>query len=160
MDLDITTDRLRRRNGTLNSNRGMFRCHRSFQFAVVFCGALALLQFTRVFIYQNLGSDKGVSTKDALDCLRKTKHTDPKKVPKSLPYPDDAFEHFVEIHQRLKRYTQGPNHKPHYAAGHNGPWIENYWITYFNQQLAENDNDLSKVFGPYVPVRIGQSSER
>ena len=99
----------------------------------------------------------------ALDCLRQTR-----PVPHDLPYPEDAYKHFQEIHQRLSQWTQQTNHKPHRAAGYQGPWIENHWITHFQHKLLEhsshnknnkkkkknNTTTLSEIFGPYIPIFI------
>eukprot|EP00536_Pseudo-nitzschia_multiseries_P018149 jgi/Psemu1/227951/e_gw1.2200.1.1 len=86
---------------------------------------------------------------DALDCLR---HTKP-EVP-DLSYPDDAFEHFHHIHHHLARWVQHSDHTPHKAAGYAGPWIENYWISHFQEELESNNYSLSGVFGPYIPLLI------
>jgi len=86
---------------------------------------------------------------DALECLRYTKPELP-----DLSYPDDAFEHFHHVHHHLARWVQHSNHKPHRAAGYTGPWIENYWISHFQQELEANNYSLSDVFGPYVPLLI------
>ena len=100
----------------------------------------------------------------ALDCLCQTK-----PVPHDLPYPEDAYAHFQEIHQRLEPWTQQTDHKPHRAAGYHGPWIENHWITHFQHTLLEhsshnnnknkkknnnNTTTLSEIFGPYIPLFI------
>ena len=44
----------------------------------------------------------------ALECLRQTKPDLP-----DLIYPDDAYEHYQEIHTKLDSWTQKSNHKPH-----------------------------------------------
>jgi len=106
----------------------------------------------------SLSSSSSAMTR-ALDCLR---HTKP--VPHDLPYPEDAYAHFQEIHQRLEPWTQKTGHKPHRAAGYHGPWIENHWITHFQHTLLEhsshtnnnnnNNTKLSEIFGPYIPIFI------
>ena len=85
---------------------------------------------------------------EALDCLRQTKPNLP-----NLTYPDDAYEHFLQIHEGLKEWMQGPSHQPHDAANYSGPWIENRWISHFQNQL-ESTNNLQDVFGPYIPILI------
>jgi hypothetical protein len=89
------------------------------------------------------------SMKRALECLRQTKSELP-----DLPYPKDAFQHFQEIHQRLDKWAQHANHKPHHAAKYEGPWIENTWISHFQKELQSKNNSLSDVFGPYIPIFI------
>mmetsp|Transcript_26953 Transcript_26953/g.59228 ORF Transcript_26953/g.59228 Transcript_26953/m.59228 type:complete len:410 (+) Transcript_26953:149-1378(+) len=85
----------------------------------------------------------------ALECLRRTKSELP-----DLSYPRDSFEHFHHIHHRLSRWIQHSDHKPHKAAGYSGPWIENHWISHFQQELESNHYSLSDVFGPYIPILI------
>lgn len=82
----------------------------------------------------------------ALECLRKTKPDLP-----DLPYPQDAFEHFQEIHSRLEKWLNPATLE---YAGYSGPWMENQWISHFQEELKSNDNSLSDVFGPYVPILV------
>ena len=89
------------------------------------------------------------SMKRALECLRQTKPELP-----DLSYPKDAFQHFQEIHQRLDKWAQHADHKPHHAADYEGPWIENTWISHFQKELQSKNNSLSDVFGPYIPIFI------
>ena len=90
------------------------------------------------------------SMTEALACLRQTRADIP-----DLTYPEDALQHFNDIHDRLGRWVQQPNHKPHRAVGYRGPWIENRWISHFQQELeSKNYSDISDVFGPYIPIFI------
>ena len=68
-------------------------------------------------------------------------------------YPSDSFEHYSRIHQRLSTWTQQPNHRPHRAAGFDGPWIENHFISHF-QPLIKSKDDLIHHFGPYIPLFV------
>lgn len=83
----------------------------------------------------------------ALECLRKTKSVTVSQ------YPSDSFEHYSRIHQRLSTWTQQPNHRPHRAAGFDGPWIENRFISHF-QPLIKSKDDLIHHFGPYIPLFV------
>jgi hypothetical protein len=94
-------------------------------------------------------NDNSPSMKRALECLRQTKPELP-----DLSYPKDAFQHFQEIHQRLDKWAQHADHKPHRAAAYKGPWIENIWISHFQKELQSKNNSLSDVFGPYIPIFI------
>jgi hypothetical protein len=97
----------------------------------------------------NNNNNNNPSMKRALECLRQTKPDLP-----DLSYPQDAFQHFQEIHQRLDNWAQHADHKPHRAAGYQGPWIENTWISHFQKELQSKNNSLSDVFGPYIPIFI------
>ncbi len=75
-----------------------------------------------------------------------------------LVYPDDAEEHFEEIHIALAMFLQDENHKIHSAANFKGPWLENVWISHF-EELYYGDNGpsspcLFEIFGPFVPIFI------
>ena len=134
-------------------------------FAIVFVSSLSNLATFRVLptephqsrgmseVLQTFSTKSFVERNDtmpeALDCLRQTKPNLP-----NLTYPDDAYEHFLHIHEGLKQWTQGPSHKPHEAANYEGPWIENRWITHFQKQLESKNNNLQDVFGPYIPILI------
>lgn len=71
----------------------------------------------------------------------------------NITYPDDAYEHYQEIHRLLHEHT---NHtKPHRAAGYRGPWIENYWIDHFKEAASHLDHlNFSSMFGPYIPLFV------
>lgn len=90
------------------------------------------------------------SLRKALECLRQTKPN----LPDQLCYPQDAFQHFRQIHHRLQQWAQHTDHVPFRAARYGGPWIENYWITHFQQELESKNNYLPGVFGPYIPILI------
>ena len=52
---------------------------------------------------------------EAMDCLRQSKpdlH--------NVTYPDDALEHFLEIHKKLDKWIRTRTHK---SSGYRGPWI-------------------------------------
>ena len=89
------------------------------------------------------------SMRKALECLR---YTDPEI--SDFSYPRDASQHFQDIHNRLNEWIQKPGHKPHRAKGYRGPWIENQWISHFQQELESKNKSLSDVFGPYIPLFI------
>ena len=72
----------------------------------------------------------GPEMRKALECLRKSKPDLP-----DLSYPEDALQHFHHIHDRLEKWVQKSNHEPHSAAKYRGPWIENRWITHFQNEL-------------------------
>ena len=90
------------------------------------------------------------SLRKALECLRQTKPN----LPDQLCYPQDAFQHFRQIHHRLQQWAQHTDHVPFSAARYSGPWIENHWITYFQQELESKNYYLPDVFGPYIPIFI------
>jgi hypothetical protein len=69
-----------------------------------------------------------------------------------LSYPNDAKEHFLEIHQALRRWTD--KSKPHCHARFCGPWIENHWIDRFYNLTRDEASCLSDSFGPFVPLLI------
>lgn len=81
----------------------------------------------------------------ALSCLHQTKPD------LKLTYPDDAKEHFLEIHRALERWIG--NSRPHCHSRFCGPWIENHWIINF-QNLTTETSCLSESFGPFVPLFI------
>jgi len=89
------------------------------------------------------------SMRKALECLRHTKPELP-----DLSYPHDAFQHFHHIHHRLGRWVQEADHESHRKYGYEGPWIENRWISHFQQELESNNYSLPDVFGPYIPIFI------
>ena len=75
----------------------------------------------------------------------------------NLTYPVDAEYHFNEIRLKLAEYAQHTHHKYHNAAGYDGPWIENHFITYFESFYDEklhDDQCLSDIYGPYIPIFI------
>ena len=85
----------------------------------------------------------------ALTCLRRTQPN------LDLEYPRDVEEHFYEIRQALAPWAQHTAHKMHQAAGYGGPWIENHWISHFEQNIYDqSDLCLSDHFGPYIPLFI------
>ena len=84
----------------------------------------------------------------AHDCLQQTTPN------MTLTYPRDAWGHYREIHRAMYNWSQHhPSHRIHRAASFKGPWIENHWINYFEAKL-ENSNELSDVFGPFIPILI------
>eukprot|EP00039_Didymoeca_costata_P024970 m.12001 g.12001 ORF g.12001 m.12001 type:complete len:667 (+) comp4568_c0_seq1:300-2300(+) len=80
----------------------------------------------------------------ARECLQKT-HPNV-----TLAYPDDALEHYHDIHNSLKRFYE--NVGPHCYAKYCGPWIENFFIRTFKPR-AENGT-LQDTFGPFIPILI------
>jgi hypothetical protein len=98
---------------------------------------------------ENFSQEGGPSMRKALECLRHTKPELP-----DISYPEDAFQHFHHIHHRLGRWVQQVDHKPHRASGYDGPWIENHWNSYFQQELESKNYSLPDVFGPYIPIFI------
>jgi len=136
---------------------GMTKNFLSILLAFLFCCCLVIvvsfreyLTFDRHFTFRWGSTVKADPNKAlALECLRKTKPDLP-----DLPYPQDAFEHFQEIHRHLKDWTQHSDHSPHTYVGYSGPWIENHWITHFQEQLESENHSLPDVFGPYIPIFI------
>jgi hypothetical protein len=90
------------------------------------------------------------SVERALACLRKTTPD------LQLEYPQDAEDHFNEIHAAMGKWLQDGNHKMHGWKGYKGPWIENYWITHFYGLVQNRSKDvhLSTIFGPYIPIFV------
>ena len=86
----------------------------------------------------------------ATACLQKT-------TPElQLEYPVDAEEHFHEIRIALAPWAQHSGHQIHPNLGHPGPWIENFWISHFEEKLYDQESNscLSDHFGPYIPLFI------
>ena len=73
----------------------------------------------------------------------------------TLEYPNDAEEHFREIHSARKEWLYD---KPHCVKDFCGPWIENYWIQHFqtiaNKSSSASTLKLEDTFGPYIPLLI------
>lgn len=69
-------------------------------------------------------------------------------LPSDLKYPDDAWEHYLEIYDRLGRFAFGNASDPHLYAGFKGPWIENQFIAHFQEALHNGKKSLPTVFGP------------
>jgi hypothetical protein len=94
----------------------------------------------------------------ALECLQMTTEWErPEGVVSSssvLHYPSDAVEHFHTIRLQLAPWAQHLRHIPHNGPGYSGPWIENYWISYFEEQLLLRPISLPSLFGPYIPLLI------
>lgn len=84
----------------------------------------------------------------ALECLRRTTPD------LELKYPSDAEAHFKEIHTALAPFMKDWHEGLMCYAGYCGPWIENDWISHFNETwtAAGPDAKLSTVFGPYLPI--------
>jgi hypothetical protein len=95
----------------------------------------------------------------ALECLQRTSKLLSSEL---FHYPSDAVEHFHTIRLQLAPWAQHEGHHiPHTGPGYSGPWIENYWITYFEQQLLQTSDtsdstslDIHSLFGPYIPLLI------
>jgi len=72
-----------------------------------------------------------------------------------LEYPSDADLHLNEIRLALAPWAQHGSHKPHSHAGYDGPWIENRWITHFENIYQGNKTACaSDIFGPFIPIFI------
>ena len=73
-------------------------------------------------------------------------------------YPADAESHFLEIERTLARFKQKEVHRPHRAAGFGGPWIENYFISHFENLVygktkrGKMKGCLRDTFGPFIPI--------
>lgn len=102
----------------------------------IFCVADALK-------VQNIAPDMS----PALNCLRRSTPS------LELKYPEDAEEHFKEIHQVLKPHMHLEQGMSCYV-GYCGPWIENAWMEHFNStwNAQRKDARLSSAFGPYIPI--------
>ena len=98
---------------------------------------------------QQSDKDEASALDNALKCLRLTKTDLP-----NLKYPKDALSHFEEIHHRLDKWALHSNYAPSSYSGYDGPWIENHWITHFEQSLNESGNAMQSVFGPYIPIFV------
>ena len=71
----------------------------------------------------------------------------------NFEYPSDAEAHFLEVNRSMdKHYFKGLRY--HYAAGYNGPWVENHWINHFSAlwNHRKNGTRLQDIFGPYIPI--------
>jgi hypothetical protein len=88
----------------------------------------------------------------ALECLQRTT---PNLV---LQYPIDAEEHYNTIRRTMAQWAQHSQHKYHGGAGYSGPWIENHFISHYENlydQLSvqtTNHTCLSDCFGPFIPL--------
>ena len=92
---------------------------------------------------------------NGLACLRKTTPD------LNLSYPSsdaEAWSHYDEVHREMGAWLQtAPGFRMHGFAGYNGPWIENAWISHFQQRLERaraRGRRLSAVFGPYIPLFV------
>ena len=90
--------------------------------------------------------------------------------PIALEYPDDAQEHFLvqlllppaymsppwvrltlacqELQRALAPWAQRGKHRPHFAAGWAGPWIENAWAALTPGPC------LAHTFGAFIPILL------
>eukprot|EP00667_Euglena_gracilis_P010233 EG_transcript_10410 len=91
-----------------------------------------------------------IEAHQGIQCLRHT------NVNVSLEYPEDAEEHFNEIHRVMYKWSQPPGHKMVTDAGFKGPWIENWWISRAKELNASRagQSPLSSVFGPFIPLLL------
>ena len=70
-----------------------------------------------------------------------------------LSYPADAEVHFFDIRRALVEFAQRDGHnKPHFQSGYGGPWLENEWITHFEQLYDKSNHCLRDIFGPFIPI--------
>tara|TARA_B110001452_G_scaffold256792_1_gene250454 strand:- start:233 stop:1387 length:1155 start_codon:yes stop_codon:yes gene_type:complete len=94
----------------------------------------------------------GNSSDAALRCLRLTTPT------LHLRYPLDAEAHYEEIRTALAPWRQdAPGFQRHSAAGYNGPWLENAWISHFEQRWKvahARGQPLHSVFGSLIPIML------
>jgi hypothetical protein len=73
----------------------------------------------------------------------------------TIQYPSRPWDHYQDIHQKFLAQWVGRQNVPyHHAPGYQGPWIENHWQKFVQQQTKTNlDNDnFHTVFGPYIPL--------
>ena len=93
-----------------------------------------------------------VNLTSALSCLHLTTPS------LTLEYPSDAQAHFHEIRMALAPWAQHEKHVMHEAAGYQGPWIENHWISHFEKlyddRAARGEACLSDLFGPFIPIFV------
>lgn len=86
----------------------------------------------------------------ALACLLKDRGRE-----QYFEYPQDAESHFDEMHTTLAALYNFK--QPHTAAGYSGPWIENVWISHFENKITNtraSGGQLRSVFGAYIPLLI------
>eukprot|EP00931_Biecheleriopsis_adriatica_P082523 TRINITY_DN5596_c0_g1_i1.p1 TRINITY_DN5596_c0_g1~~TRINITY_DN5596_c0_g1_i1.p1 ORF type:complete len:741 (+),score=116.16 TRINITY_DN5596_c0_g1_i1:134-2356(+) len=87
----------------------------------------------------------GPDLQSALQCLRMTT---PEL--RGFVYPADAEAHFEEVNRTTAMFVW----KYHKWAGHDGPWIENYWIKHFGDLWKNRQPGvlLKDIFGPFIPI--------
>lgn len=75
-----------------------------------------------------------------------------------VTYPSDAEAHFDAVHIKLAPWLQSvPGFRRHGAAGYDGPWIENIWISHFGalaRRARARSRPLRSIFGPYIPLFV------
>ena len=91
----------------------------------------------------------------ALACLLKTTPG------LNLSYPSsdaEAWSHYDDVHREMSAWLQTAHgFRMHGFAGYSGPWIENVWISHFQQRLERaraKGRPLRAVFGPYIPLFV------
>jgi hypothetical protein len=72
--------------------------------------------------------------------------------PKEFVFPADAEAHFKEIHDAIKVFRGNPIHQ---YAGYPGPWIENIWISHFEQKPLAFFRGLIPIFMNWIDTEIG-----
>ena len=65
--------------------------------------------------------------------------------------PSLVKRHYLEVHEALRNFSVRV--RRHSYKGYSGPWIENVWISHF-KPLADGADDLSRHFGPFVPLFV------
>jgi hypothetical protein len=74
---------------------------------------------------------------------------------KTIQYPPRPWDHYQDINHKVLAKWVGRQRVPyHHARGYQGPWMENYWQQYVQQQARTNLNNdnFHTVFGPYIPL--------
>jgi len=78
----------------------------------------------------------------------------------ALEYPDDAAAHFADLNRGLAPFSQFkrfPPHRYHRAAGYEGPWLENAFITDIIarwRKMPKEASQLRSLTGPFIPILL------
>lgn len=87
--------------------------------------------------------------KKVIPCIINNKYLENKK--KKFHFPSDARSHYTELLLQTARYR---GVKQHEAAGYNGPWLENYFISHFMEKPLEYFNGLIPLFIQWVDIHV------